>query len=107
MEIHEYLLPNEAARPRRVAITPDDMLYYSDYGRGYLGEFDTKTGKIGEGMAIAERPAIAAVRNHDCERHRLVQRIRREAEYAGALRSEDRKIPDLDDSRAAAAWCAT
>jgi virginiamycin B lyase len=46
MEIHEYLLPNEAARPRRVAITPDDVLYYTDYGRGYLGEFDTKTGKF-------------------------------------------------------------
>ena len=46
MAIHEYLLPNEAARPRRVAITPDDVLYYSDYGRGYLGQFDTKTGKL-------------------------------------------------------------
>ncbi len=46
MAIHEYLLPNEAARPRRVAITPDDVLYYTDYGRGYLGQFDTKTGKM-------------------------------------------------------------
>jgi len=35
MAIHEYLLPEENARPRRVAITSDDVLYYSDYGRGY------------------------------------------------------------------------
>jgi virginiamycin B lyase len=46
MAIQEYLLPNESARPRRVAITADDVLYYSDYGRGYLGRFDTKTGKM-------------------------------------------------------------
>jgi virginiamycin B lyase len=46
MAIHEYNLPDEAARPRRVAITPDDVLYYTDYGRGYLGQFDTKTGKM-------------------------------------------------------------
>jgi len=46
MEIHEFNLPNEAARPRRVAITADDVLYYSDYGRGYLGQFDAKTGKF-------------------------------------------------------------
>jgi virginiamycin B lyase len=39
-------LPDENARPRRVAITTDDVLYYSDYGRGYLGRFDTKTGKM-------------------------------------------------------------
>lgn len=45
MAIHEYELPNEAARPRRVAIT-DDVMYYTDYGRGYLGEFDTKTNRF-------------------------------------------------------------
>ena len=38
-------------RPRRVAITPDDVIYYSDYGRGYLGRFDTKT------RALAEWPS--------------------------------------------------
>ena len=45
MAIHEYVLPNEDSRPRRVAITSDDVLYYTDYSRGYLGRFDTKTGK--------------------------------------------------------------
>lgn len=44
MEITEYSLP-VGARPRRLAITADDVIYYADYGRGYLGRFDTRTGK--------------------------------------------------------------
>jgi virginiamycin B lyase len=48
MEIHEYVLPNPASRPRRIAITPDDVIYYSDYSRGYLGRFDPKTGQKSE-----------------------------------------------------------
>ena len=44
MEITEYTLP-AGARPRRLAITHDDVIYYADYARGYLGRFDTKTGK--------------------------------------------------------------
>ena len=44
MEITEYKLP-VGAHPRRLAITKDDIIYYTDYARGYLGRFDTKTGK--------------------------------------------------------------
>lgn len=44
MEITEYRLP-AGAHPRRLAITQDDVIYYTDYARGYLGRFDTKTGK--------------------------------------------------------------
>jgi virginiamycin B lyase len=44
MEITEYAMP-VGARPRRLAITTEDVIYYADYGRGYLGRFDTKTGK--------------------------------------------------------------
>ncbi|MGH7792452.1 MAG: virginiamycin B lyase family protein, partial [Thermodesulfobacteriota bacterium] len=47
IEITEYLLP-EGARPRRLDITPDDMVYYTDYSRGYLGRLDPKTGKVEE-----------------------------------------------------------
>ena len=47
MEIKEYTLP-DGARPRRIAITPDDVIWYSDYARGYLGRLDTKTGKVSE-----------------------------------------------------------
>ena len=48
MEIKEYTLPNSETRPRRVAITKDDVLWYSDYSRGYLGRFDPNTGAARE-----------------------------------------------------------
>jgi virginiamycin B lyase len=48
MAIKEYELPNKASRPRRIAITPDDVIFYSDYSRGYLGRFEPATGKITE-----------------------------------------------------------
>jgi len=48
MEVKEYTLPNPETRPRRVAITADDVLWYSDYSRGYLGRFDPKTGAVRE-----------------------------------------------------------
>jgi virginiamycin B lyase len=47
MEITEYTLA-AGAHPRRLAITKDDVIYYTDYARGYLGRFDTKTGKLEE-----------------------------------------------------------
>jgi len=46
--ITEYTLPNAETRPRRIAITPDDVLWYADYSRGYLGRFDPKTGAAKE-----------------------------------------------------------
>ena len=48
MAIKEYTLPNPETRPRRVAITSDDVLWYSDHWRGYLGRFDPKTGAVRE-----------------------------------------------------------
>ncbi len=48
MEIHKCPLPNPDARPRRVAITADDVIWYSDFARGYLGRLDPKTGKVTE-----------------------------------------------------------
>ena len=48
MAIREYTLTNEDTRPRRVAIDNDDVLWYSDYSRGYLGRFDPKTGEARE-----------------------------------------------------------
>jgi virginiamycin B lyase len=48
MAIREYPLPNAAARPRRIAIEADDVMWYSDYARGFLGRFDPKTGAVTE-----------------------------------------------------------
>jgi virginiamycin B lyase len=46
MKMTEYRLPAADARPRRIAIDQDDVIWYSDFSRGYLGKFDTKTGKF-------------------------------------------------------------
>lgn len=33
-------------RPRRIAATSDDLIWYSDYARGYLGRLNPNTGKV-------------------------------------------------------------
>ncbi len=48
MEITEHTLPNADARPRRIALGPDDVVWYSDYARGFLGRFDPQTGAVKE-----------------------------------------------------------
>jgi virginiamycin B lyase len=48
MAIHEWTLPRADSRPRRIAITNDDLIYYSDYAQGYLGRLDPKTGAVKE-----------------------------------------------------------
>jgi virginiamycin B lyase len=48
LAIKEYPLPNPDSRPRRIAISPDDIIWYADYSRGYVGRLDTKTGKVTE-----------------------------------------------------------
>ncbi len=48
MEITEVVLPNAETRPRRIAIDANDVIWISDYSRGYLGMYDTKTGKTKE-----------------------------------------------------------
>ena len=42
-KLTESILPNAGARPRRLAITSDGRIWYSDYARGYLGMYDPKT----------------------------------------------------------------
>ena len=40
--------PDTGARPRRIAITSDDIGWYTDFARGYLGRLDPKTGGVRE-----------------------------------------------------------
>ena len=47
-QIKEYTIPSERARPRRIAITSDDQIYWGDYTRGFLGRLDPKTGAMDE-----------------------------------------------------------
>ena len=39
----EISLPNPATRPRRLAVTSDGRIWYSDFARGYLGMYDPRT----------------------------------------------------------------
>ena len=48
LTIHEYVLPANGARPRRLAIDASDIIWYSDYARGYLGRFDPASGDARE-----------------------------------------------------------
>jgi virginiamycin B lyase len=48
MMIREYPLPHADARPRRIAVDKNDIIWYSDYRRGYLGRLDPKTGEVKE-----------------------------------------------------------
>ena len=48
MQLREYPLPNDRARPRRIALTSDGGVWYVDYTRGFLGRLDPKTGAVKE-----------------------------------------------------------
>jgi virginiamycin B lyase len=67
MQLHEYTLPSAGARPRRIAATPDNAIWYTDYTRGYLGRLDPDTGKVTEwaspGGPASQPYGIAAIGN--------------------------------------------
>ena len=46
--VKEYPLPDSASRPRRIAVSGDGSVWYSDYARGRLGRLDPKSGKVTE-----------------------------------------------------------
>jgi virginiamycin B lyase len=45
------LLPDARSRPRRITITSDDIVWYADFSRGYLGRLDPATGKVTEWLS--------------------------------------------------------
>jgi len=47
MQVREYFL-GEGTGPRRLAVMPDDIIYYTDYARGTLGRLDPATGRTKE-----------------------------------------------------------
>ncbi len=54
LQITEFVVTS-GARPRRLTITPNQLIYYSDYARGYLGRLDPSTGKVQEWPSPAGR----------------------------------------------------
>lgn len=51
MNLTSIALPNQNVHPRRLTIASDDVLWYTDYNRGYLGKFDAKSGQFKEWLA--------------------------------------------------------
>lgn len=47
-DLKTYDLPRPDARPRRIGITSDDVVWYVDYAGGYLGRLDPSSGEIEE-----------------------------------------------------------
>ncbi len=45
LAIKEYTLPNAASRPRRLTLQGDNIVWYSDFSRGYLGRLNLATGE--------------------------------------------------------------
>src|SRR5262249_10360067 len=43
-----FSLPDQGARPRRLAVDAKGTVWYTDFGRGYLGALDPATGKVRE-----------------------------------------------------------
>ena len=48
-------LPREEARLRRVAITREDIIWYTDYVGGYIGRYDPETGDFTEWKTPSDR----------------------------------------------------
>ena len=96
MEIREYTLPDPASRPRRIAITSDDMIWYADYSRGYLGRLDPATGKVTEWQSPSG-PKSAPYGISAINDVIWYSESETDAEHGRALRSEDREIPELGD----------
>ena len=48
MAITEFPLPDGGSRPRRIAVSGDGFVWYSDYARGRVGRLDPQTGKVTE-----------------------------------------------------------
>jgi len=48
LALTEYPLPDPDARGRRIALTSDDIVWYVDFKRGFLGRLDPNSGKVDE-----------------------------------------------------------
>jgi virginiamycin B lyase len=90
LQIREFDLPDKASRPRRIAIT------------GLLPRVPRQArsrNRPDQGMAVTERTEVGTLWDLGDQGRHLVQRIRGCPKHSGALRSQDREIPKLGDSR--------
>jgi virginiamycin B lyase len=67
-EMTTFDLPRPEARPRRIGVTSDDIVWYVDYADGYLGRLDAGSGEVREWMMPSggdSRPYAMAVDDSD------------------------------------------
>jgi len=55
LELKIVTLPREDARLRRLVITGDDAVWYTDYSQGYIGRYDPESGEFTEWKTPSER----------------------------------------------------
>jgi virginiamycin B lyase len=55
LELKVVELPREEARLRRLAITHDDAIWYTDYNQGYIGRYDPESGEFTEWKTPSEQ----------------------------------------------------
>ena len=98
IEIKEWTLPNAGSRPRRIAITIGDIVWYAEYSRGFLGRLHTKTGTVSEwplpGGPTSQPYGITAIHNVA-----WYSGVGGTSEHDGSLRSEDGESPDVGHPR--------
>ncbi len=55
LKLKVVYLPREKARLRRLAITDDDVVWYTDYSQGYIGRYHPQSGEFREWKTPSER----------------------------------------------------
>ena len=55
LELKVVHTPREDARIRRLAITSDDSVWYTDYSQGYIGRYEQESGEFTEWKTPSER----------------------------------------------------
>lgn len=84
LALKTYPVGNDSTRNRRIGITSDDKLYYTDYTRGFLGSLDPVTGKSEEwalpggarslpyGMTVDDKDRVWVAEANSSRPNRLV-----------------------------------
>ncbi len=91
-EIKLLTPPTAKSRPYGMAVNSKGTGFYVAFGTNKVGSVDPKT------LEIREYPLPdAASRPRGDQRHHLVQRVRNDAEYGRALRSQDGEVSELGD----------
>jgi len=100
LAIKEYVLPNPESRPRRIAISPDDVIWYADYSRGYRRAARSEHRRVMD-WPSPSGPKSQPYGHYLLERRDLVRRIRDQAERGSCGSTSRHRNSRPGSSRAA------